>query len=442
MAALSLKSDMISEPGTRSGFVEANVDRYAEATKICRMLTQAGYPTMLAGGCVRDRLFGLDPADFDLATQAEPEEVLAFFHDLEYQTVPVGIEHGTVLVVGETQSLEITTLRHDVACDGRRAEVAFSQDFSEDAQRRDFTINALFEDVDGNIHDFVGGLEDLKARRLRFVGDPHVRIEEDYLRILRYFRFLARLGWAPDTVALAAIAASVSGLERLSMERVFHELQRTLIAPHYHQVLPFMVESGMLNALFPWFRAETLPDLVHIAQNLKVQQTTLPWFALIIKGSGSRLRGKALQTELQRLRFSKNMKKALGSLAVFFENLDQAEVALTRLLALADHHCLDLRELNHFCECCSGVAGWNPAFPIMRMLKGMITMEPPQPPRDTLMGIPARERRTALDLVKIYWYLGLCRAKTQMTDLMKARRNHASLLTMRHLSMTLARTTG
>lgn len=418
------------------------MDRYAEAKKICLMLTRAGHPTMLAGGCVRDRLFGLDPSDFDLATSATPQEVIEFFGEQDMQTIPVGVEHGTVIVVGQWQNLEITTLRHDLACDGRWAEVAFSKDFAEDAKRRDFTINALFEDADGKIHDYVGGQEDIAKKRLRFVGDPGERIEEDYLRILRYFRFLARLGWEPDKDAMTAVAAHVSGLSRLSNERVFSELERTLTGAHYPAALPFMAESGVLEALFSWHQPETLPQIIAIAERLQVEKSTLHWFTLVVRGSNGALVGDAQSRELSRLRFPRLLKKALMTLTRLFANLENAEVALPILLKLEINSFLDAGELKQYFQCCQEVAGWSAPTPVTRLLEGMATMASPRPPQEALMEVPPQERGFVLELVKIYWYLGLCRAKTQMRHLMKARREYGRQLNMEHLSTMLARADG
>ena len=162
---------------------------YKDALKVLRSLEAAGYAARLAGGCVRDRLLGITPADYDIATGAEPGVVLQHFRTEGRTTVPTGIDHGTITVVMPSGPIEVTTLRKDVATDGRHAQVAFGKSFSDDAQRRDFTINAMFEDADGRIYDEAGGQADLQAKVLRFVGEASIRIREDYLRILRLFRF-------------------------------------------------------------------------------------------------------------------------------------------------------------------------------------------------------------------------------------------------------------
>ncbi|MFD1333954.1 CCA tRNA nucleotidyltransferase, partial [Methylopila musalis] len=174
---------------------------------------------------VRDALLGARPGDMDIATTALPDEVIRRAEAAGWKTAPTGIEHGTVTVVARGEPFEVTTLRRDVSTDGRRATVAFTRDWAEDAARRDLTINGLYLDRSGVAHDHVGGLADLAARRVRFIGDPHARIREDYLRILRFFRFHARFAeGAPDPAGLAAATAERDGLARLSRERVRAEL--------------------------------------------------------------------------------------------------------------------------------------------------------------------------------------------------------------------------
>lgn len=206
----------------------------------------------IAGGAVRDALLGRPVADVDLATPREPDAVIEALTRAGIRTVPTGIDHGTVTAVSRGRGFEVTTLRRDVATDGRHAVVAFSTDWREDAARRDFTINALSLTRDGAVFDYFGGIADLRHGVLRFVGDPATRIAEDYLRILRFFRFLARgAAHTADPAAVAAIRAGVPGLARLSVERVWHELSRILGATDPAPAVRLMADLGVLAAVVP-----------------------------------------------------------------------------------------------------------------------------------------------------------------------------------------------
>lgn len=206
----------------------------------------------VVGGAVRDALAGRDVADIDIATPDTPDAVMAALRAAGLKAVPTGLAHGTVTAVAAHRGFEVTTLRRDVATDGRHAVVAFTDDWQADAARRDFTLNAISMDRDGRLFDYFGGAVDLAAGRLRFVGDPATRIAEDYLRILRFFRFFARYGrGAPDADAVAAIRAGVGGLAILSVERVWSELKRILAAPEPAPTLALMAETGVLAAVLP-----------------------------------------------------------------------------------------------------------------------------------------------------------------------------------------------
>jgi poly(A) polymerase len=204
------------------------------------------------GGAVRNALLGKPVADVDIATPLLPEEVSSRLAKAGLGAVPTGIEHGTITAIANGKPIEITTLRRDVSTDGRRATVAFTTDWALDAQRRDFTMNALYAAADGEILDTVGGVDDLKAGRVRFVGDPTTRIREDYLRILRLFRFHAWYGKGEmDSDALRAAAAEKAGLAQLSGERVQKELLKLLEADRPTTVLRLMAASGILAELLP-----------------------------------------------------------------------------------------------------------------------------------------------------------------------------------------------
>jgi poly(A) polymerase len=215
-------------------------------------LTAEGGLARFVGGAVRNALLGAPVEDIDIATPLLPGEVTARLMRAGLGAVPTGIAHGTVTAVADGKGFEITTLRCDVETFGRHAEVAFTADWAADAARRDFTMNALYADLDGTVHDFTGGIADLNAARVRFVGDPAARIREDYLRILRLFRFHAWYGkGALDALALAAAAAEKSGLRRLSGERVRKEMLRLLQAPDPAPTLAVMAAAGILSEILP-----------------------------------------------------------------------------------------------------------------------------------------------------------------------------------------------
>jgi len=206
----------------------------------------------VVGGAVRDGLLGAPVADIDLAIGIAPERVIEDLDAAGVKSVPTGIKHGTVTAIVGGRGYEITTLRRDVATDGRHARIAYTEDWREDAARRDFTINALSMDRFGRVYDYFGGCEDLEQGRVRFVGDPHARVAEDYLRILRFFRFYARFGRGrADQAALAAIRDSVAGLAKLSAERVWHELKGLLAVADPVPALILMRDTGVLQALLP-----------------------------------------------------------------------------------------------------------------------------------------------------------------------------------------------
>jgi len=225
----------------------------ARATRrVLRALARGGAEARFVGGAVRDALLGRAVADVDLATPAPPERVLTLLEAAGVKAVPTGLAHGTVTAVVPPRHFEITTLRVDVEPQGRRARVAFTEDWRADALRRDFTINALFLDPDGLIHDYVGGLTDLKAGRVRFVGDPETRIREDVLRLLRFYRFQAQLGWhRGDRAARAACRDLAPLLPTLSAERVWSELKKLLTAPDPLPTLRMMHRDGVLERVLP-----------------------------------------------------------------------------------------------------------------------------------------------------------------------------------------------
>jgi poly(A) polymerase len=218
--------------------------------RLLAVLGSKGEEARVVGGAVRNTLINLPPGDTDVATTATPQEVTRRVQAAGFKAVPTGIEHGTVTVVIEGVPFEVTTLREDVETFGRKANVRFGRDWQADAQRRDFTMNALSAAADGTVYDYVGGLADLEARRVRFIGDPALRISEDYLRILRFFRFHAAYGEGPlDPAGLHACIAGRAGMESLSRERVRMELLKLLVAKGVVPALTAMAEAGLLVSI-------------------------------------------------------------------------------------------------------------------------------------------------------------------------------------------------
>ena len=227
----------------------------AATRKVMAALEAEGGPDVarFVGGCVRNSLMGRAVDDVDIATRLEPQAVMAALKAAGLKAVPTGLDHGTVTAVAEAQPFEITTLRRDVTTDGRRATVAFTTDWAEDAGRRDFHINALYADDEGRVFDPTGhGLADIAARRVAFVGDAGRRIREDRLRILRFFRFHAWYGAGdPDAAGLAACVEEAGGLGELSAERVSKELLKLLAAPNPVPTVEVMAHTGVLARLLP-----------------------------------------------------------------------------------------------------------------------------------------------------------------------------------------------
>ena len=232
---------------------------------VMQALEGQGY---FVGGCVRNALLGAPVSDIDVATPLEPGTVLARLQDAGIKAIPTGLQHGTITAVHEGVPVEITTFRRDVETDGRHATVAFTEDIAQDAGRRDFTMNALYADQDGQLVDPLGGLPDLRAGHVRFIGEARDRIREDYLRILRFFRFHAWYGAdGIDPEGLAACAELVEGIEQLARERIGWEMRKLLGAPDPGPSLASMATAGVLMRSLPGAEASTLPILVHLEQN-------------------------------------------------------------------------------------------------------------------------------------------------------------------------------
>lgn len=275
-----------------------------ELKTVMALLNADGGEARVAGGAVRNSLMGLAIADVDIATDLTPDEVMARAATVGIKAVPTGIEHGTVTLVVNGRGFEVTTLRRDLATDGRRAEVAFGKDWQEDAERRDLTINGLYADRNGEVIDLVGGIADVESRTVRFIGKAEDRIAEDYLRILRYFRFFARYGSGrPDAEALKAMAKAKDNISRLSAERIWAELRKLFDAEDPGRALLWMRTTGILTVVLPetekW-GIDAIPGLIDTEKVLRWEIDPLLRLAAIVPPDKARLAAMC-----ERLRMSK-----------------------------------------------------------------------------------------------------------------------------------------
>ena len=241
-----------------------------ETARVFAALAESGVETRAVGGAVRDSLLGLPVTEVDLATTALPQQVMALARKAGLKAVPTGIEHGTVTVIADGVPFEVTTLRRDVETFGRHATVAFTENWEEDARRRDFTLNALYAGSDGTVFDPLGGYADVVAGRVRFIGDPEARIREDYLRILRFFRFNAYYGKGPfDADGLRASVSLRGGMAQLSAERIAGEVRRLLVAPQATRAVEALFDYGLLPSVIGGVpRLERFKRLVAIEEAL------------------------------------------------------------------------------------------------------------------------------------------------------------------------------
>ena len=230
----------------------------------------------LVGGCVRDSLLGRKIKDVDIATPNQPEKVMALLKKKGIKVIPTGLKHGTITAVRDKELFEITTLRKDIDCDGRHATVEYTSDWQEDAARRDFTINAMFMDLSGEVYDYFGGIDDLKKGIIRFVGDPYARVQEDYLRILRYFRFEVNYGsHAIDKESLSACIKYREKIDNLSGERIQIEMLKLLSAKDPHRVLNIMKEEGILACVIPGSDEKLDLDAIKHLVNIEKEEGSL-----------------------------------------------------------------------------------------------------------------------------------------------------------------------
>jgi poly(A) polymerase len=272
--------------------------------KLLALLSADGEEARVAGGAVRNALLGQDVTDIDIATTNLPDQTVERAEAAGFKTVPTGKEHGTITVIVGGRAYEVTTLRSDIETDGRHAKVVFGRDWKRDAERRDFTINGLYAEADGSVVDLVGGLADLETRTLRFIGDAEQRIREDYLRILRFFRFFAWYGSGrPDATGIKASARLKEGLDQLSAERVWTELRKLLAAPDPSRALLWMRQAGVLTRVLPesekW-GIDFVPGLVDAGVSQKWKPDPLLRLEAIIPPDAARIAAMA-----ERLRLSK-----------------------------------------------------------------------------------------------------------------------------------------
>lgn len=250
----------------------------------CKLLIDAGFDAWFVGGCVRNALLGAPISDLDLSTNAHPEDVMRLAKQAGIKAIPTGIDHGTVTIVIDGTPFEITTFRKDVETDGRRAVVAFSESIEDDARRRDFTMNALYLGLDGTLSDPLEGIGDLRVRRVRFIENGDARVQEDYLRILRFFRFHAWYGDAEaglDPDGLAACAGNIDGLAGLSKERVGQEMLKLLSAPDPAPSVAAMQSCGALHHILPGAEAASLAVLAHLEAEVGVDPDPIRRLAVI-----------------------------------------------------------------------------------------------------------------------------------------------------------------
>ena len=308
-------------------------DLYRAACAAIAIIERAGGEARLAGGCVRDRLRGVTPKDYDIATTTLPQETVRIFRAAGYRTIPTGIKHGTITLLASAGAIEITTLRSDIETDGRHVtKLAFSKSFAEDAARRDFTVNAMFEDRHGKVYDFFQGHDDLQAKRLVFVGEPIARIEEDYLRIMRLFRFQAQLGFTPRQDALDAVLAGCAGLASVSQERITAELLATLNIADISAVLRAMQSCGVLTIILPEVNAALPWGEIERSAALDAPYRWLARLALLL----CHLAPPQLATVLRRLKLSNHQQQLVSTALLNVPHITELAPPRSALMAMLD----------------------------------------------------------------------------------------------------------
>lgn len=307
----------------------------AATRRVVEALTENGQGPYFVGGCVRDVVLGVAGGDVDITTASHPEDVIRLAQSAGLKAIPTGLAHGTITVVSNGLPYEVTTFRRDVTTDGRRAVVAYTDSLEEDAKRRDFTMNALYATPDGDVIDPLGGLGDTKARRVRFIGEPEDRIREDYLRILRFFRFHAHYGdpgQGIDAASLAGCAALHDGLSRVSVERIGVEIRKLLMAVDPAPAVAAMATSGVLSHVLPGADASMLPPLIDAEQSENIAPRWQRRLAAITRDDvADRLRlSRQERRELDTLSQSLSDTLPLASLAAEYGADAARDVALAR----------------------------------------------------------------------------------------------------------------
>ena len=308
---------------------------YGEALSLIRLLEKNKFPSRLVGGCVRDRLLGVQPKDYDIATTAKPDDIISIMEAAQVKVIATAPEHGTITAILPSGPVEMTTLREDVATDGRRAIVSFGQSFEEDAKRRDFTINSLSEDSSGKIYDYFSGQEHLKAKKLVFVGSARKRIQEDYLRTLRLYRFQSRFGFSFDEVTQKAVMEEREGLRHLSAERVTLEMEQIIQGEYARYALENMLQAKLWAAIFPFLEEEQV-DIKKLAKKVLDfcdqplrEQCEKPWIfvlAILFIGSYEKCHDKE---------FSKFVEESCRKIKISLNHMDQVKSLVLGYLGLA-----------------------------------------------------------------------------------------------------------
>jgi poly(A) polymerase len=306
-----------------------DASRILRDPKLARLLSAlatTGRESRVVGGAVRDTLLGIEPHEIDIATAALPEAVARAARDAGLKAVPTGLAHGTVTVVVEGTPFEVTTLREDVETFGRAAKVRFGADFEQDALRRDFTVNAMSLSPDGRLHDYTGGRADLAQRKIRFIGDPATRIAEDYLRVLRFFRFHAAIGEGPlDPLGLRAAILARENLVALSRERIRGELLKLLVARRAPATILEMSQAGVIEILLGMTFPARLERFIAIEATRGVAPdpiARLAALAVVVREDAERLR--------ERLRLSNAEHARIALAATLIEGLRGHEGGFAR----------------------------------------------------------------------------------------------------------------
>lgn len=265
--------------------IKSELNSFPNAIKICQVLMAGGGKVRFIGGCVRDILINKIPTDIDLATNLAPDDIQNILARNKIKFFNIGKEFGTIVAVINKQQIEITTLRKDIDCDGRYAQVQFTDDWKEDAKRRDLTINALSADIDGNTYDYFDGLDDLKQKKVRFIGNAEERINEDYLRILRFFRFSACFSDSIDALGLEASKKYAGRLKNISGYRIRSEMSKIFFSPRAIEILEIMKQEQILKEVVPYNDAsiKRLEKLNIIANEFSCEIDELLYWSVLVE---------------------------------------------------------------------------------------------------------------------------------------------------------------